>query len=373
MDKYKTKTAFNKWLSPIKVKKLSLSDQIKIANFDKYHKKLSFYKALKIYLYAIDSEKESLRDLNTAFIDESVQKEMGLEVISFSQLSRKLSEIDSTILLAVFNQLLLTIKQQKPTNKRNSLYLVDSSTFSLNKSLFPWAEFRKTKSGIKLHLKYCFMDNEHSYPEEFKITHAVEHDDNHLEIFVNNPEATYVFDRGYLNFERMEHMHRDGYFFLTRIKKNTKVHVLEDFEVPESKLKNGSKIISDQMVALGSSTSLTSRFRLVTIEDEHGKKLQFVTNRFDLTAEEVAQAYKSRWQIELFFKHIKQHMTIKKFFSKSEQGVTNQLILAMIASLLTYLIKLETETTATTFQIKRYFRYLLFKPAEEWLEKLAPT
>src|SRR5699024_6899346 len=224
-------------------------------------------KALKIYLYAIDSEKESLRDLDTAFIDESIQKEMGLESISFSQLSRKLAEIDSTILLAVFNQLLGSIKQKMPTHKRNSLYLVDSSTFSLNKNLFPWAEFRKTKSGIKLHLKYCFMDHEHSYPEEFKITHAVEHDDHHLEVFVHDPEATYVFDRGYLNFERMDQMHWDGYFFLTRIKKNTKVHVIENFEVPEAKLENGSSILSDQIVALGSSTYLTSRFRLVTLED----------------------------------------------------------------------------------------------------------
>jgi Transposase DDE domain. len=104
-----------------------------------------------------------------------------------------------------------------------------------------------------------------------------------------------------------------------------------------------------------------------------GKVLQFITNRFDCTSDEIAAMYKSRWQIELFFKHIKQHMTIKKFFSQSEQGVINQLILTMIANLLTYLVKLETGTKLSVFQIKRYFRYLLFSSAEDWLENLVPT
>ncbi|MFL2099121.1 transposase, partial [Marinilactibacillus psychrotolerans] len=87
----------------------------------------------------------------------------------------------------------------------------------------------------------------------------------------------------------------------------------------------------------------------------------------------IAEMYKARWQIELFFKHIKQHMTIKKFFSRSEQGVVNQLILALIASLLTYLIQLETKTGQSIFQIKRLFRYLLFQPAEKWIELLVPN
>src|SRR5699024_4541019 len=99
----------------------------------------------------------------------------------------------------------------------------------------------------------------------------------------------------------------------------------------------------------------------------------FVTNRFDLTAEEVAQAYKSRWQIELFFKHIKQHLTIKTFFSQSEKGVHNQLILAMIATVLTTLVQLQTQTKQTIFQIKRLFRYLLFEPVEVLLKKIAPS
>ena len=127
------------------------------------------------------------------------------------------------------------------------------------------------------------------------------------------------------------------------------------------------------MVALGAQNYLTSRFRLVTIQDQKGKILSFITNRFDCSATEIAEMYKARWQIELFFKHIKQHMTIKKFFSRNEQGVKNQLILAMIASLLTYLIQLETQTNHSIFQIKRLFRYLIFQPAEKWIELLVPS
>lgn len=93
----------------------------------------------------------------------------------------------------------------------------------------------------------------------------------------------------------------------------------------------------------------------------------------DVSSKEISEMYHARWQIELFFKHIKQHMTSKTFFSQSEKGVHNQLILTMISALLTFLIQLETKTKKSVFQIKRFFRYLLFNPYECWLEKLIPT
>ncbi|MFL2145233.1 IS4 family transposase [Desemzia sp. FAM 24101] len=368
MDKYKTNTAFNKWFSSIKLEKLSSPIFERIFAFDKYQKKLSFFRALQIFLHAINEEKESFRDMDTAFVSKELQKETGIDSISYSQLSRVLPKMDSEILLAIFNQLLSQDQKKMPVNKRNSLYLIDSSTFPLNKNLYRWADFRKTRSGVKLHLRLCFMDNEHLYPDDFTITNAIEHDTNQLEVLVNQPEATYIFDRGYLDFERMDNMHWQGYFFVTRIKKNTNVHVLETLAVSK-----GESIISDQMVALGAQNYLTSRFRLVTVQDQKGKNFQFITNRFDCSSTEIAEMYKSRWQIELFFKHIKQHMTIKKNFSRSKEGVINQLILAMIASLLTYLIKLETKTRSSIFQIKRLFHYLMFQPAGKWIELLVPT
>lgn len=240
---------------------------------------------------------------------------------------------------------------------------MDSSTFSLNKTRYPWATFRQTKAGIKFHLKLCFMDSQHFYPENFENTPAIEHDADHLAIFVDQPLATYVFDQGYIDQERLDEMEVNGYFLVTRIKKNTKFHVLESLETGEQE-----NILLDQLVVLGSSP-----FRLITLLDEKGTLLRFVTSHFDVTAQEIAEMYKMRWQIELFFKHIKQHMTLKKLFSRSQQGVTNQLILAIIASLLTYLIQVETGTKKTSFQIKRLLRHLLFQPFDVWFRSLVPT
>lgn len=153
MDKYKTNTVFNKWFSSIKLKKLPSPILEKIVAFDKYQKKLSFFRALQIFLHAINEEKESFRDMDTAFVSKELQRETRIDSISYSQLSRILPKMDSEILLAIFNQLLSQVQKKMPVNKRNSLYLIVSSTISLNQNLYQWADFRKTKSGIKLHLR----------------------------------------------------------------------------------------------------------------------------------------------------------------------------------------------------------------------------
>ncbi|GMA46896.1 transposase [Tetragenococcus muriaticus] len=293
MDKYKTISAFNKWFSAINLKKLPFSIREKIFQAEKYHKKLSFEHFLKVFLYGVDNECESLREMDTSFVSSELQSTMALDSISHSQLSRTLAQMDDEILWAVFAQLLEKARSKTPVTKQNALYLVDSSTFSLDTTRYPWADFRQTKAGIKLHLKLCFMDKGHFYPDQFEVTNAVEHDDNHLEIFVNQPEATYIFDRGYIDYERLDEMEANGFFFVTRVKKNAKIHVRETYDTSQSKT-----ILRNQMVVLGTQVYLTSPFRLVTIEDEKGKQLSFVTNRFDVTAQEVADMYKARWQIE---------------------------------------------------------------------------
>ncbi|MGX7197586.1 IS4 family transposase [Enterococcus olivae] len=368
MDKYKTNSAFNKWFSAINVENLSVSAKQFIVNYNSYRKKLSFEAVLKLFLYAINEEKESLRDLSTSLINESLQLETDVTTISHTQLSRAFNALDSSVLEEIFQQLLEKIHSQTRPTKRNSLYLIDSSTFSLSLKHHKWATFRQTKSGVKLHLNYCYMNDATMYPTDFTLTNAREHDVNQLPLLVNKPEATYVFDRGYLDFEKMDQMHGDGYFFVTRIKKNTHVHLIETLETSPEK-----EILRDELVRLGSKTYLTANFRLVTVQDKSRREFQFITNRMDCTSKEIADMYHARWQIELFFKHIKQHMTSKTFFSQSEQGVHNQLILTMISALLTFLIKVETNTKQSVFQIKRFFRYLLFLPFECWLEKLIPT
>lgn len=210
MDKYKLISAFNKWFSPINLEKLSISSKKLMLDFDSYRKKLHFEAVLQLFLYAINEEKESLRDLNTSLINQALQQETGVKSISHSQLSRAFNALDPTVLEEIFHQLLQKVQKRTTPNKRNSFYLIDSSTFSLSLKRYQWAEFRQTKSGVKLHLKLCFMANETLYPADFTMTNAKEHDVNQLENLVVQPEATYVFDRGYLDFERLHQMHWDG-------------------------------------------------------------------------------------------------------------------------------------------------------------------
>ncbi len=367
MDKYKTKMTIKKWFSFINLEKLSGKSQKAIQSFDAYVKKLTFERTLKLFLFAINDETNSLRHLDNQLVNPKLRKAIGVDEISYSQLSRALKALDSSVLMEIFSQLLLLVHQQTEGQKNEKIYLVDSTTFSFSQPSYPWAKFRKTKSGVKLHLSVCFMEDGLLHPEQFEISNAVEHDSDHLEVLVNKPKATYVFDRGYLDFDRFDQMHSDGYFFVTRIKKNTITHILEEYEVEKD-----SDIVSDQLVTLGKDKGTTSPFRVITIQRKGRADLRLVTNKLTPKAKEIGKMYKSRWQIELFFKHIKQHMTIKKYFSKSEDGVVNQIILAMIVYLLTLLIKLELGLKQTIFQILRVFRSIQFENYDYFIRIFDP-
>ncbi len=174
MDKYNTISAFNKWLLPICLEKCSNSSKKALSSFDAYRKKLDFKALLSLLLYAINEEKESLRDLSAALTHCPLQQEIGIESISHSQLSRSLTALDPLILEEIFQQLLQTAHEKTKPTKRNSLYLIDSSTFSLSLKRHQWASFRKTKAGVKLHLTLCFMDEETMYPSDFTLTNGEE-------------------------------------------------------------------------------------------------------------------------------------------------------------------------------------------------------
>ncbi len=176
------------------------------------------------------------------------------------------------------------------------LKVIDSSTLPLNLTNHKWAQFRKTKAGVKLHLRLVFMENGNSYPEKAVLTPAKEHDRGQLEVMVDDKEYMYVFDRGYLDYERFDRMTDDGYFFLSRLRKNAVIREVYDFKIPED-----TTVLSDQMVLIGTTQNRTENyFRLLRVLDSKGNELQLLTNRFDLSAEEISEMYKSRWAIELF-------------------------------------------------------------------------
>lgn len=366
MDKNTLISSFGKWVKPINM--LNFQDRVKELQQDKYVKKLTTKAYLLLLLHAQLHEKESLRDISDGLLDEDFQGELGLESISASQLSRKNNEVDTSLLSQLFLDLVQKIQghKQHRISKGMPLKIIDSSTIPLNLTNYKWARFRKTKSGVKLHLRLVFIDKQQVYPDKVTITSANEHDRNQLEVLIDNKEAMYVFDRGYVDYEKFDRFFDEGIFFASRLKKNAVVRTLESFQVPD-----GSPIKTDSMVVCGTTQSRTENvFRLIETVDSKGNEIRIITNRFDISAEEIGDIYRSRWAIELFFKWLKQHVRIKTFYGMSETALQNQIYIALITYCLLVLVQLETNAKQSLLQLRRWLKAMLWKPYKKWFGRI---
>ena len=217
----------------------------------------------------------------------------------------------------------------------NTVYALDSTTIDLCLSLFPWAPFRDTKAAIKLH---TLLDLRGCIPAFIHISDGKLHDVNVLDILLPEPSAFYVMDRGYLDFARLHVMHQAGSFFVTRAKSNFKCRRVYSNPVDRS-----TGLACDQQVELTgfySRRDYPERLRRIRFKDpQTGKTLVFLTNHFGLPAASVCALYKSRWQVELFFKWIKQHLRIKRFFGTSENAVKSQVWIAVATYVLVAIVK----------------------------------
>lgn len=182
---------------------------------------------------------------------------------------------------------------------------------------------------------------------------------------MDDQEAMYVFDRGYVDYERFDRMTDEGYFFLSRLKKNAFIREVESFSLPDD-----STVLSDKMVYIGTSQNRAENvFRLLEVVDTKGNILRLITNRFDLSAKEISDMYRSRWAIELFFKWLKQHVKIKHFYGMSETALQNQIYLALITYCLHVLVQLETKSKKSLLRISRWLKAAIWKPAYIWLRR----
>lgn len=340
MDKFTRNNAFKQWLSPINQN--LFDNQVQKYQLDYYTKKLFMKPFVSLLLHAQLHETESLQAISDGLFSEDLQRSTELNSISTSQLGRRLNKVPTSFFQSLFLDLVSQIHEKTHFNTRRKvttpLKVIDSSTLPLNLRNHQWAEFRKTKSGVKLHLRLVFMDKGLSYPDQAVITNAKEHDRGQLEVLVDDQDCMYVFDRGYLDYERFDRMTDEGYFFVSRLRKNAIVRVIDTFSLPEN-----STVLSDEMVVIGTTQNRTENvFRKIRILDSKDNELTLLTNRFDLSADEIAEIYKSRWAIELFFKWMKQHLSIKKFYGHSEQAVHNQVYIAMIVYCLNVLAQIHT-------------------------------
>lgn len=230
---------------------------------------------------------------------------------------------------------------------KQSLYALDSTTIDLCLSLFPWARFRKHKAAVKMH---TLLDLRGNIPTFIHITEGKVADVNVLDEFLPEAGAFYVMDRGYIDFERLYRFTLSSAFFVVRTKTN--VLLQRRYSHP---VDSATGVRSDQTVILTSMTSASAypeALRKVSFVDaETGKRLVFLTNNFSLPAATVAATYKQRWQVELFFKWIKQHLRIKAFYGTSENAVKTQIWIAVSVYVLVAIVRKRLELEASLYQI----------------------
>ena len=334
---------------------------------DKYVKKLTTLSYLKLFLHAQLHQRDGLREIADDLLSKGFQHELGMTSISASQLSRKHKQVDSTLLRTVFMDLVLHIRQSSPPSfLRKDFRIIDSTTIGLCLQKYKWAEFRKTKAGVKLHFRLAYIDDETTIPEKVFMTPAKKNDRSQMENLVDEVGITYVFDRGYIDYEKFDDYCDHGIFFVTRSKKNTVIRVAESFSLPKD-----SQVQSDQMVYIGTPQKrMENVLRLIQTADSEGNPISILTNRFDLEADEIGQIYRERWAIETFFKWMKQHVRIKSFYGTSERAVMNQVWIALIAFCLLVLVKMETGTECSLLELYRWLKALLWDSADAWIRRI---
>lgn len=238
-----------------------------------------------------------------------------------------------------------------------TVYALDSSTIDLCLSVFPWAHFKKTKSAVKLH---TLLDLRGSIPSFVAITEGNVHDVHILDALIPEPGAIYVMDKAYLDFDRLYALHQCSAFFVTRSKINTALKRLYSRQVDKL-----TGVKCDQTVTLSgfqAKKDYPEKLRRIKFCDpESGNRLVFLTNQFSLTAETIAALYKCRWQVELFFKWIKQHLRIKAFYGTSENAVKTQIWIAISVYVLVAIIRKKLKTDRSLYTILQIFSITLFE------------
>jgi hypothetical protein len=250
-----------------------------------------------------------------------------------------------------------------------TVYALDSTTIDLCLSLFPWARFRSTKAAVKLH---TLLDLRGPIPTMISISEGKKADVNILDELILEPGAFYVMDRGYVDFMRLYRFVLAGAFFVTRAKEGLRINRLESRPVDGS-----TGVRADQIVWLALDKSIEhypDRFRRVSYRDqENGKFLVFLTNNFDLPALTIAQLYRSRWRVELFFKWVKQNLRIKHFFGTSDNAVKTQVWIAVCVYVLVAIVRKELELELSLSQILQVLSVNVFEqvPLAELVAKTA--
>ena len=339
---------------------------------NRYVKHFTCWNQLLALMFGQLSNRESLRDLIVALdVHQSKRYHLGLgrEPVAKTTFATANQNRDYRIFeeFAFYMMDLARSKRAVDIFKlKGKVYAFDSTTIPLCLSVFWWAKFRKKKGGVKAHVLY---DLESQVPAYFHITTASVHDSKAMKGIPYESGTYYVFDRGYNAFKELNRIHQHESFFIVRAKKNLQYKCIKwRRRMPRNVLIDSEIMLTDYIT----SKKYKEKLRLVKFYDkEQGREFSFLTNTFHLSSLEVAMLYKNRWQIELFFKWLKQHLKIKKFWGRTENAVRIQISAAIIAYCLVAIVQHDMRLERSTYEVLQILSISLTDktPLNELFEK----
>jgi hypothetical protein len=328
---------------------------------DRYTKKYSAWNELMVLLYAQATQKDSLREVETGLqTHEGAWYHLGIKSVKRSTLADAHQRRSYKIFESTFYDLLTHCTELTPRHRftfKNPLYALDSTMVELCHSLFPWAKYRTTKGALKMHTLFNVRTG---IPEFLTVTHGKRADitEARERLHTLEAESIVVFDRGYVDYRWWYRLTEQKIWWVTRAKSDQSVFVAGQHEQSVHPCCR-----TDEKVYIGEFSNqcdYPEALRRVTWTDEEtGETCRFITNNFKLSAEQVALVYKHRWQIEIFFKWIKQNLKIKSFLGTSKNAVLSQIWVAMIFFLLMCYIKFQTRFKGSLLELTRMIRETL--------------
>lgn len=327
-------------------------------------RKLNCAEQFRVMAFAQMTWRESLRDIEACLSAQAAKLyHMGLRAAVARSTLADANESRDWRIWAEFAQVLIRKARRLYTSEplgvdlSNTVYALDSTTIDLCLSVFPWAHFRTTKAAVKMH---TLLDLRGAIPSFIHVSDGKLHDVNVLNLLIPKAGAFYVMDRGYLDFERLYTLHQAGSFFVTRAKSNFKCK-----RICSSPVDRGTGLVCDQQVELAvfySQRGYPARSRRIRFKDpQTGKTLVFLTNNTALPALTICALYKSRWQVELFFKWIKPHLRIKRFYGTSENAVKTQIWIAVSVYVLVAIVKKELQLDSSLYTLLQILSVTVFE------------
>ncbi len=331
---------------------------------DKGVRTLSCAEQFRAMAFAQLTYRESLRDIEACLLAQTAKLyHMGFrEPVARSTLADANESRDWRIWENFAGRLItqareLYLSEDLGLDLSNTVYALDSTTIDLCLSVFPWAHFRTTKAAVKMH---TLLDLKGSIPSFIHISDGKLHDVHALDLLELEPGAIYVMDRGYVDFARLHALHLAGAFFVTRAKSNMNFH-----RIYSAKTNRSTGVICDQTIALDgfyTKQDYPAQLRRVRFKDPAtNKMLVFLTNQMTFPATTICALYKNRWHVELFFKWIKQHLRIKRFFGTSENAVKTQIWIAVSVYVLVAIVKKRLNLDASLYTLLQILSVTLFE------------